>query len=72
MKTITLTTTANMSDGTYNYICNGFIEKYGNDISFEHITDDSIIGGFIADLGGEVFDLSIGSQLERLKKHIAR
>ncbi len=72
MKTIILTTSSNMSESTYNYICDGFNKKYGTDFDFQHIIDDSIIGGFIADLGGEVFDLSISSQLERLKKHIAR
>ncbi|MBQ5883855.1 MAG: F0F1 ATP synthase subunit delta, partial [Clostridia bacterium] len=36
----------------------------------EYKIDNSIIGGFIINLDGKVYDNSIKTQLERLKKHI--
>lgn len=71
MKNIIITTAKNMSDHTYEYICDGFKRKFGEDVRFRQIIDDGIIGGFIANVNGEIFDLSIASQLKRMEKHIA-
>lgn len=71
MKTIEITVASNMSDATYSRICSGFRKKYG-ECKFERIVDDRIIGGFSADVDGEVFDLSISSQLEKMKKQITK
>lgn len=70
MKTATITVASNMSDKTYKRICGGFTEKLG-ELTFEKVTDDRIIGGFIADIDGEVFDLSIASQIEKMQKQIS-
>ena len=59
-----------MSDATYARICRGFREKLGDDLKFEKVTDNSIIGGFIADEDGEIYDLSISSQLKEMQKKI--
>ena len=59
-----------MSDKTYGRICRGFTEKLG-ELAFERVTDDRIIGGFIADIDGEVFDLSIASQIDKMQKQIS-
>ena len=69
MKTAIITVACNMSDKTYERICRGFAEKLG-EVAFERVTDDRIIGGFIADIDGEVFDLSIASQIEKMQKQI--
>lgn len=69
MKTAIITVASNMSDKTYEQICRGFAEKLG-EVAFERVTDDKIIGGFIADIDGEVFDLSIASQIEKMQKQI--
>lgn len=70
MKTATITVASNMSDNTYKRICDGFTEKLG-ELTFVKVTDDRIIGGFIADIDGEVFDLSIASQIEKMQKQIS-
>lgn len=70
MKTAVITVASNMSDKTYDRICRGFAEKMG-EISFEKVTDDKIIGGFIAEIDGEVFDLSIASQIAKMQKQIS-
>ena len=59
-----------MSDKTYERICKGFAEKLG-EISFEKVTDDKIIGGFIAEIDGEVFDMSLASQIAKMQKQIS-
>ena len=61
----------NMSDETYNMLCNGITEKFGSDIEFEKEIDNSVIGGFTLSLDGVIYDNSIRTQLKRLKKHIA-
>ncbi len=70
MKTAVITVASNMSDKTYDRICNGFAEILG-EISFEKVIDDKIIGGFIAEIEGEVFDMSIASQIAKMQKQIS-
>ncbi len=61
----------NMSDETYCMLCDGIKEKFGSDVEFEKITDNSVIGGFTLSLDGVIYDNSLRTQLKRLKKHIA-
>ena len=70
MKTAIITVASNMSDKTYERICKGFAEKLG-EISFEKVTDDKIIGGFIAEIDGKIFDMSIASQIAKMQKQIS-
>ena len=70
MKTAVITVASNMSDKTYERICKGFAEKLG-EISFEKVTDDKIIGGFIAEIDGKIFDMSIASQIAKMQKQIS-
>ena len=70
MKTVVITVASNMSDKTYDRICKGFAEILG-EVSFERIVDDRIIGGFIAEIEGEVFDMSIASQIAKMQKQIS-
>lgn len=70
MKTVIITTADNITEDTYNRIVNGFKQRFGEETEFIHIKDNSVIGGFTADADGEIFDLSIRSQLLRLKKQI--
>lgn len=60
-----------MSDATYERVCAGFSEKLG-EVSFERVIDNGIIGGFIADIDGEIYDLSVSSQLKEMQKQIKR
>lgn len=71
MKTVIITTADNMSDETFERICGGFREKLG-EVSFKRVIDNGIIGGFIADIDGEIYDLSISSQLKEMQKQIKK
>lgn len=70
MKKAIITVASNVSDKTYERICNGFAEKLG-EVSFEKVTDDRIIGGFIAEIDGQIFDMSIASQIAKMQKQIS-
>lgn len=61
----------NMSSDTYKLLCNGLTAKFGSDIEFEKITDNSVIGGFVLNLDGMVYDSSVSAQINRLKKHLS-
>ncbi len=71
MKTAIITTASNMSEKTYARICRGFSERV-DELIITHVIDDGIIGGFIADIDGEIFDLSISSQIEKMQKQITK
>ena len=60
-----------MSDETYDMLCKGVKEKYGSDIVFERVFDETLIGGFLLKLDGVVYDYSVRTQLKNLKKHIS-
>ena len=66
---VILTTTEHMSNETYAFICNGFQRHFG-EAEFTHIIDNAIIGGFIADVSGQIYDVSIASQLAKMHKEI--
>lgn len=70
MKKLVITVTPNTSKELFDRICRGFEEKLGKDFSFERADDPSVIGGFIADIDGDVYDASIATKLKEMAKHI--
>ena len=70
MKKCTVTAAANMSGETFAYLCGKIKKRFGDDIDIELVVDDSVIGGCVIDLGGHIFDLSVKTQLDALKKHM--
>ena len=70
MRKCTVTAASNMSGKTYEYLCEKVRAKFGDDIEFTRVTDDSVIGGFILDLNGHIFDLSLATQLKAMGRHL--
>ena len=70
MRKCTVTAASNMSGETYEYLCEKVRKKFGGDIEFTRKTDESVIGGFILDLNGHIFDLSLATQLKAMGKHL--
>ena len=70
MRKSTIIVADNITIPTFRHLCDELKKKLGKDIDFEYKIDNSIIGGFIINLDGKVYDNSIKTQLERLKKHI--
>ena len=69
MKKVVITAASNMSEETYRRICEGFSKMLGK-AEFVRVTDDGIIGGFIAEFDGEIYDMSIASQLDKMHREI--
>ncbi len=63
--------TDNFSEETYNMLCEGIKEKFGSDIEFEKVYDDTLVGGFLLKIDGVVYDHTVRTQLKKLKKHMA-
>ncbi len=72
MKNLILTVTPDTTDEVFDGICKGFNQKYGCELSVTRVNDEKIIGGFIADIEGEVFDTSVKTRLDTLAQHIGR
>ncbi len=70
MREAIIKTARNMSDETYDMLCKGVSEKFGSDIQFERVFDETLVGGFVLKLDGIVYDYSVRTQLKNLKKHI--
>lgn len=70
MKKCIITAAENMSDGTYAYLCEKILKKFGRDIEFTRVTDNAVLGGFIMELDGIVWDLSIATQLGIIKEQL--
>lgn len=70
MKKAVITVTKNTTDKCFKSICDGFLSKYGQ-CEFKRLNCDGIIGGFVADIDGEIVDASVKTQLERMRKHLS-
>lgn len=70
MKTCVIRAASHMSGETYDYICAQAKKRFGDDLSFRRITDDSVLGGFVLEIGTEVYDLSYATQLAEINKQI--
>lgn len=67
---ITVTVPENSTGDFYEKICTGFKKQYGNDIELIKRTSKALIGGFTAEVNGTVYDTSVRSKLNEIKKAI--
>lgn len=70
MRKCIITAAENMSENTYAYLCVRIHEKFGGDIEFTRITDNAVLGGFIMELDGTVWDLSLSTQLGIIRQQL--
>lgn len=66
MKKAKIVCAPNVSDASYQSLCEKLVAKFG-EISFEKETDDTLIGGFIVLLDGKVYDASLRAQLDAMR-----
>jgi F0F1-type ATP synthase delta subunit len=71
MRTATITAPRSLSDATYKALCDGIESARGESFAFSRAEDDTILGGFILNIEGEVHDRSILSQLKLLRAHLS-
>lgn len=70
MKKCILTVAPAMTDATFEFLCEKARTKLGFEAEFVRKNDERVIAGFIMEYMGEVTDLSVGTQLARLKAHL--
>lgn len=70
MKKIIVTVCDNMSDETYKLLVDGIKTRFGEDSVITKQVDNSLIGGFVLNVDGVVFDSSVSSQLLEIKKEM--
>lgn len=71
MKKATIIEAGNMTEETYLFICNGVEHKFNDKFEFERVIDKSIIGGFIVNIKGKVYDRSISAQLLKMQEYLS-
>ena len=59
-----------LSDGEKSEIQSGLEKMTGKKVSIKYNTDENIIGGVITTIGSTVYDSSVKTQLENLKKQM--
>ena len=70
MRKCIITVASNMTEETYLYLVDKIKRQFGFDLVVGKAVDDSIIGGFIINIDGQVFDLSVKTQLDEMKRHL--
>lgn len=58
-------------EATIKAIRDGFSKKYGEELDFEIIEDNKILGGFIAIIDGKVYDASFSSRLHEISRQLS-
>lgn len=59
-----------MDDATVERIKAGFAARLGHEVCFDIRRDASVIGGFIASIDARVYDASVKTQLETLRRSL--
>ena len=72
MKKCILTVAPSMTEETYSLLCEKARGKFGDETQFMRKNDGGVIAGFIMECGGEVTDLSVGTQLKLLKAQLQK
>ena len=67
MKTAKILCAPNVSDAAFDDLCAKLRAKFG-ELTFERETDDSLVGGFIVLFDGRIYDMSLRTQLDALRK----
>jgi len=59
-----------MSEETILHICGRFDAMFSEKIEYKCKKNPALLGGFIAEVGGKVFDCSISSKMETLRQRM--
>jgi F0F1-type ATP synthase delta subunit len=71
MRNVLITAPRSLSDATYKVLCDGIEIARGEKFTFDRQDDDTLLGGFVVNIEGEVYDRSIFSQLKTLHGYLS-
>ena len=67
MRNCRITVSSGMTDATYAMLCEKAQRRFGADLSFTRVNDDGVIAGFILELDGTVYDMTVNTRLDQAK-----
>ena len=67
MKTAVIITAPHCMAATYQYLCQGLPARFGP-LAFEHRTEQDLLGGFLIQLDGMVYDCTLRTRLRQLRQ----
>lgn len=67
----TVITASALSAGQSARVARGLAEKYGKDISINHVIDPTVVGGVRVQIGGDVIDGTVSTRLSELRLQLA-
>lgn len=69
MNTAIIITAPNCSQPTYEYLCEQLTRRFG-ELAFEHRIQPEVLGGFLIQLNGMVYDCTVKTRLDQMKNHL--
>lgn len=72
MSKAVITIPSNMSEETYSYITDSVKGKFGTDTDIVKVINPELIGGFTLSVDGNIYDLSVNTQLEQIEKSLKK
>ena len=72
MRPCVITVAPSMGDGTFDYLVERVRAHFGADVRVTRVNDEGVIGGFYMELDGTVYDMTIRTQLEKLREEDAK
>ncbi|MBT2503321.1 F0F1 ATP synthase subunit delta [Curtobacterium sp. ISL-83] len=67
----TVVTASPLSVGQEARVARGLAERYGKDISINHVVDPQVVGGVRVQIGGDVIDGTVATRLAELRLQLA-
>uniref|UniRef100_A0A942YAD7 ATP synthase subunit delta n=1 Tax=Neobacillus citreus TaxID=2833578 RepID=A0A942YAD7_9BACI len=67
----TVITATTLSDGQAARVARALSERYGKDISVNHVVDPAVVGGVRVQIGGDVIDGTVATRLAELRLQLA-
>ena len=72
MRSCVVTVAPDMGDKTFGYLVTRIKAHFGEDVNVLRVNDADVIGGFYMELDGTVYDMTIRTQLNKLREEDAK
>jgi F-type H+-transporting ATPase subunit delta len=69
---VTVTSAVELDDALLNQIRGEIEDRTGREIDLEAVVDDDVLGGLVLRVGNMIFDASVRSKLERVRREVAQ
>lgn len=70
MLPVTITTAHTLSSPLFSKIQNAVVKKYGKEVEFVQLVDESVLGGIRILIGSKEIDATVSGKLQQVKKQL--